>query len=204
MSSIPIIHASPDTVVTAGLPIAIAVIATENDSNMGTTCIRDHPQAPLLPTNNVEMAPDDPDKWPSYYLQRELIELKKTIDVLELWTWLQVEFPPEGDGFMFWDHENMDLISDKLEELYGNVHSGFTWAQSMRNIQFIAKNGFDNWKKEIDTANREERERREQEKEVQQLKATKKRMRRMRRMRRRSKMRHEREEREQINLLNIN
>lgn len=172
MSSIPIIHALPNTVATAGLPIAIAVIATENDSNMGTTCIGDCPQLPLLPTNNVEMAPDDPDKWPSCYLQRELIELKKTIDVLELWTWLQVENPPEGDGFMFWDHENMDLISDKLGELYGNEHSGFTWGQSMRNIQFIAKNGFDNWKKEIDTANRERSERREQEKEVQQLKTT--------------------------------
>ena len=139
MSSIPIIHALPNTVATAGLPIAIAVIATENDSNMGTTCIGDCPQLPLLPTNNVEMAPDDPDKWPSCYLQRELIELKKTIDVLELWTWLQVEFPPKDKGFMFWDHENMDKISDKLEKLYGNVHSGFTWGQSMRNIQAIAQ-----------------------------------------------------------------
>jgi hypothetical protein len=162
MCSIPIINALPDTVAAAVLPIAIAGTVAENDLNMGTTCIGDYPQAPLLPTNNIEMAPDDPDKWPSYCLQRELIELKKTIDVLELWTWLQVEFPPEGDGFMFWDHENMDLISDKLEELYGNEHSGFTWGQSMRNIQFIAKNGFDNWKQEIDTANRERRERKEE------------------------------------------
>ena len=134
---------------------------TEVVNYCATQC-RTMTKDPLLPTNNVEMAPDDPDKWPSYYLQRELIELKKTIDVLELWTWLQVEFPPEGDGFMFWDQENMNLISDKLEELYGNVHSGFTWGQSMRNIQFITKNGFYNWKKEIDTANRERRERKEE------------------------------------------
>jgi hypothetical protein len=57
--------------------------------------------APLLPrsTNrNVMMAPDNPDEWPYHYLKREIIELKKTVDVLELWTLLQVEFPPEDEG----------------------------------------------------------------------------------------------------------
>jgi hypothetical protein len=54
---------------------------------------------------------------------------------------------------MFWDHENMNLISDKLENLYGNEHSGFTWGQSMRNIQAIAQKGFINWKQEFDATN---------------------------------------------------
>ena len=101
-------------------------------------------------TKHITMAPDDPEEWPYHYLKRELIELKKTIDVLELWTWFQVESPPEGDGYMFWDHENMNKISDKLDELYGNQHSGFTWGQSIRNIQTIALKGFDNYKLQVE------------------------------------------------------
>jgi len=106
-------------------------------------------------TKHITMAPDDPEEWPYHYLKRELIELKKTVDVLELWTWFQVESPPEGDGYMFWDHENMNKISDKLDELYGNQHSGFTWGQSIRNIQTIALKGFDNYKQQVEKEIRE-------------------------------------------------
>jgi len=159
MSSIPPLIALPGIDTGTNLPIAIAV-PVENDSNMRNACIRDYLQVPFLQrsTNHITMAPDDPDEWPYHYLKRELIELKKTIDVLELWTWLQIEIPPDDKGFMFWDHENMNLISDKLAELYENSHSGFSWGQSMRNIQTIALKGFDNWKQEIDTANGNRRE----------------------------------------------
>ena len=148
MSSIPTL-----TVKTIdGIPVAEAIPLEEYQ----------RPSAPLVPTTppttpptrrsikHITMAPDDPEEWPYHYLKRELIELKKTIDVLELWTWFQVESPAEGDGYMFWDHENMNKISDKLEELYGNQHSGYTWGQSMRTIQFIAKNGFDNYKQQVE------------------------------------------------------
>ena len=153
-NTIPTLIASPSNEISGSLPIAEAIPFEEHQ----------RPSAPLVPatpvrrsTRQITMAPDNPDKWPKHYLKRELIELKKTVDVLELWTWFQVESPPEGDGYMFWDHENMNKISDKLEELYGNQHYGFTWGMSLRTIQFIAKNGFDNWKKEIDTANRQRR-----------------------------------------------
>tara|TARA_B110000908_G_scaffold99680_1_gene117686 strand:+ start:3117 stop:3575 length:459 start_codon:yes stop_codon:yes gene_type:complete len=147
MSSIPTL-----TVETIGIPVVEAIPLEEYQ----------RPSAPLpttpptrRSTKHITMAPDDPEEWPYHYLKRELIELKKTIDVLELWTWLQVEFPPEDKGFMFWDHENMNKISDKLEELYGNQHSGYTWGQSMRTIQFIAKNGFDNYKQQVEKEIRE-------------------------------------------------
>ena len=145
--------ASPSNEISEGLPLAEAIPLEDTI-----------PSAPLIepitpPTvrysiRPMTMAPDDPNKWPNHYLQRELIELKKTVDVLELWDWFQTENPPKGDGYMFWGHENMNKISNKLNELYGNQHSGFTWSLSLRTIQLIAKNGFDYWKREIDTLNK--------------------------------------------------
>ena len=150
MSSIPTL-----TVETIGLPVAEAIPLEEYlrpSAPLPTTPLTTPPTR--RSTKHITMAPDDPEEWPYHYLKRELIELKKTIDVLELWTWFQVESSPEGDGYMFWGHENMNKISNKLDELYGNQHSGFTWSMSLRTIQLIAKNGFDYWKREIDTLNK--------------------------------------------------
>jgi len=149
-NTIPTLIASPSNETSEGLPVAEAIPLEEH--------LATRPSVPTVAVRRsarpITMAPDDPDEWPYHYLQTELIELKKTIDVLELWTWLQVEIPPDDKGFMFWNHVNMDKISKKLDELYGNQHSGFTWGQSMRNIQAIALKGFDNWKQEIETSTR--------------------------------------------------
>jgi hypothetical protein len=146
--------ALPSNEISEGLPV-VEAIPLEEYQRPSTPLVPTPPPTVRCSTRQITMAPDNPDKWPKHCLKRELIELKKTVDVLELWTWFQVESPPEGDGYMLWDHENMNKISDKLGELYGNQHSGFTWGMSLRTIQFIAKNGFDNWKKEIDKLNRE-------------------------------------------------
>ena len=45
---------------------------------------------------------------------------------------------------MFWGHENVNKISDGLEK---NDHSGATFGYCMRQMQFIAKNGFNAWNK---------------------------------------------------------
>ena len=157
MDYLPTLIASPSNEINENLPVAEAIPLEEYIRPSAPLIAPTTPPIVRCSTRQITMAPDNPNKWPNHYLKRELIELKKTVDVLELWTWFQVESPPEGDGYMFWDHENMNKISDKLGELYGDQHSGFTWGQSVRTIQFIAKNGFDNWKKEIDTLNREKK-----------------------------------------------
>ena len=96
-------------------------------------------------------APDNEDEWPAHFMKRDLIELKKTIDVLELWPWFGEVSPPDSEGYMFWNHENMNKISAKLDELYGNPHSGASWGIAMRNIQMIAREGFDVWKNAVES-----------------------------------------------------
>ena len=72
----------------------------------------------------------------------ELIMMAKTVDKLNLWHWFKAESPPTDKGYSFWGHENVDLISNSLPQ---NNHSGATFAFAMRQMQFIAKNGFDHW-----------------------------------------------------------
>ena len=63
---------------------------------------------------------------------------------LEVWEWFKTEEPPEDEGYQWWDHPNINLISSNLSN---NDHSGASFACAMRNVQYIAKNGFTAWKK---------------------------------------------------------
>ena len=100
----------------------------------------------------IEGAPDNPEEWPHVKVYGanfvpDLINLKKTIDILELWEWMKNNNPPDDKGYTFWGHENISKISKKLDELYGNPHSGATWGYAMRVMQSIAENGFTEWKR---------------------------------------------------------
>ena len=72
----------------------------------------------------------------------ELIMMAKTVDKLNLWNWFKTESPPTDKGYAWWENANVNLISDSLPQ---NNHSGTTFAFAMRQMQFIAKNGFDRW-----------------------------------------------------------
>lgn len=63
---------------------------------------------------------------------------------LELWDFIR-EFNEES--FMFSNHENVVKIYDKIEQLGYNGHSGCSFGVTMREIQYIAKNGLDEFKK---------------------------------------------------------
>ena len=65
-----------------------------------------------------------------------------TVTRLELWDWFRNASPPEGQGYMFWGHENVDKISNGLND---NPHSGATFGYCMRLMQAIAKQGFESW-----------------------------------------------------------
>ena len=85
--------------------------------------------------------PDDLSKWRyvdvyGMDFRPSLKDMADTTTRLGLWSWFQTESPPEDCGYTYWRHENVNKVSD---------HSGATFGYCMRQIQYIAKNGFDKW-----------------------------------------------------------
>lgn len=71
-----------------------------------------------------------------------LKDMADTITRLELWDWFKNESPPVDKGYSWWDHPNINKISDGLTD---NSHSGATFGYCMRCMQSIANNGFNDW-----------------------------------------------------------
>ena len=71
-----------------------------------------------------------------------LLDMANTTTKLDLWDWFKNESPPNDTGYTYWSHPNIKKISDGLEV---NEHSGATFGYCMRQMQFIAKHGFDKW-----------------------------------------------------------
>lgn len=79
------------------------------------------------------------------FTTHELVMLKdayKAITYTGLWSWFAGYVPPEGEGFIFTTHPNMKRIEEAME--YGD-HSGFSYAWTMRQMEHIAKGGWENY-----------------------------------------------------------
>lgn len=63
------------------------------------------------------------------------------ITKLELWKWLKEFEPEENKGFTFSNCKEIEDISKEMKYHYS--HSGFSFAWTMRNLQYVAKHGFD-------------------------------------------------------------
>ena len=91
--------------------------------------------------------PVDKSDWPDY--SHDIRLMATTVTRLELWDWFKTESPPEDQGYCWWNHPNINKISDNLQDDQGNLdnpHSGASFACAMRNIQYIGKEGFAAWK----------------------------------------------------------
>ena len=64
----------------------------------------------------------------------------KAISRCELWDWIRTYEPQEGKGFIFSRDPNLDRISNELRY---EGHSGGSWAWTMRVMESIAKNGWE-------------------------------------------------------------
>ena len=73
-----------------------------------------------------------------------LLDMAQTTTRLGLWDWFKNKNPPEGEGYMFWGDANVENISNGLAD---NSHSGATFGYCMRQMQAIAKLGFNKWNK---------------------------------------------------------
>ena len=80
--------------------------------------------------------------------RKPLKEMADTVDRLEMWHWFKNEKPPDDSGYMYWGHENINMINRCLPT---NEHSGATFGFAMRCMQAIAIKGFDEWKAGYDT-----------------------------------------------------
>ena len=86
------------------------------------------------------------DSW-----ERKMLEnAYQAISELELWDWLKTYEPGEY-GFMCSDHDNILLISQKMQSLSNPPnHSGSSFGYVMRTMEYIAKNSLDILKKDFE------------------------------------------------------
>ena len=72
----------------------------------------------------------------------------QTISRCELWNWLRNFEPQEGRGFMFAEGvSELDRLNDELfKDPVSSGHSGASYGITMRNMEYIAKNGYSAYK----------------------------------------------------------
>jgi hypothetical protein len=109
---------------------------------------------PLLNTNtntnnmDSEYFGDGEFEFVSEWSRPYLKSAHKAVTRCELWDWLRKYEPEEDKGFMFTrdvlelDRLNKELMKDPVN----GGHSGSSYACVMRNMEFIAKNGYQEFK----------------------------------------------------------
>ena len=75
----------------------------------------------------------------------------RAISQCELWNWLRNFEPEEDRGFMFARGvPELERLGEKMsEDPVNGGHSGSSYACTMRNMEFIAKNGYAKFKDNI-------------------------------------------------------
>lgn len=87
------------------------------------------------------------DDWSRPYFK----SAHKAISRCELWNWLQKYEPEGGRGFMFARNvPELDRLSEEMhKDPVNDGHSGASYGCTMRNMEFIAKHGYQAFKAEI-------------------------------------------------------
>ncbi len=87
------------------------------------------------------------DDWSESMIRDGMRAIVKTEESVktDVWKFLRDYSPPEGQGFMFCDNEIVSKIGTYME----SGHSGTTFGWTMRNLEFIAKNGLDRYRLKI-------------------------------------------------------
>ena len=102
-----------------------------------------NPEEVTIENSTIDL-PDGASIWPTDYFAKDLQLMADVVTRLQLWNWLKTESPPEDTGYMWWEHDNIRKILDGLGS--NNNHSGFSFACALRNMQHIAKVGFNEWR----------------------------------------------------------
>ena len=71
----------------------------------------------------------------------------KAITSCELWNWLRIYQPSKDRGFMLNSATILDKLQQKMfEDPVNALHSGSSYGFIMREMEYIAKNGYENYK----------------------------------------------------------
>jgi len=71
----------------------------------------------------------------------------KAITLCELWNWLRIYEPPPNKGFMLSKTQELDRLNQQMWKDPVNInHSGSSYGLIMREMKYIAKNGYDDYK----------------------------------------------------------
>jgi len=90
------------------------------------------------------------DRWNADMIKdgmRAILKIEEELPSNErdIWKYLYNYSPPESEGFMFCDDKIVSKIGNKMEV----GHSGTSFGWTMRNLEFIAKNGLREYRKKF-------------------------------------------------------
>jgi hypothetical protein len=72
----------------------------------------------------------------------------KAITLCELWDWMRIYEPPPNSGFMWSKTPELDRLNQQMwKDPVNGYHSGSSYGAIMREMEYIAKNGYENYKK---------------------------------------------------------
>lgn len=81
-------------------------------------------------------------------MREMLINCWQAVSLTEMWEFMKKD--PGHYGYMFSDYPEIGIITDKMAELPNSVsHSGFSMIWTLRQIQFIACHGEEEYEKQI-------------------------------------------------------
>ena len=106
-----------------------------------------------------------PHNYSDLFYEPEVVMLQdadNAITTCELWGWLKNYVPEENKGFMFSEHPNLTRINNAMKY---QGHSGSSYGWTMRQMEQIAKLGWDEFCAQVNN------ERRKKEDELKQRRA---------------------------------
>ena len=72
----------------------------------------------------------------------------RAISLCELWDWMRIYIPPPNTGFMYSKSPELDRLKQQMrKDDINQNHSGSSYGFIMREMEHIAKNGYENYKK---------------------------------------------------------
>ena len=79
---------------------------------------------------------------------RELLKSAyKAISICELWNWMRIYEPSPDKGFMSSKSLELDRLNQQMwKDPINNSHSGSSYGLIMREMEYIAKNGYNKYK----------------------------------------------------------
>jgi hypothetical protein len=78
----------------------------------------------------------------------------KAISICELWNWIRIYEPPPNSGFMLSIKPELNRLKQQMwKDPINDFHSASSFGLIMRDMEYIAKHGYENFKRTSQTNN---------------------------------------------------